>query len=129
LATFPFPEELDGVRQPSEQLFARRTLLEHKEGGITPAMNRVHDPADLAPEVTAVREALASVNAAVANAYGWPSGWTQLDFGDIENRGFRFTVSEEAMNQILDAVAELNIERHASEAGKGRDAALRAALS
>jgi hypothetical protein len=129
LATFPFPESFQGIRQPSAELFANRTILEHKEGGITPAMNRVHDPTDLSPEVSAVREALQGVNAAVADAYGWPIAWAQLDFGDVEDRGLRFTVSEEAMNQILDAVAELNIERHAREAGMSRDAALLAALS
>lgn len=72
LATYPFPDSIDVVRGPGEQLAAAMGRARDQLGlGVTDLLNRVHGSAPAASEVLAIRAAIAEVDRAVLAAHGF----------------------------------------------------------
>ena len=72
LTTYPFPDAIDVVREPGEQLAAAMDAARDQLGlGITDLLNQVHAAAEPPVEVAAVRRAIAAVDRAVLVAHGF----------------------------------------------------------
>lgn len=95
----------------------RRELMLSRGWGLTTTYNHVHDPADRDPQVLALRELHAEIDAAVLAAYGWSD--LDLEIGHhVTKIGIRWTVSKEARFELLDRLLEENHKRAALEAGE-----------
>ncbi|MGE4029913.1 MAG: type IIL restriction-modification enzyme MmeI [Thermoleophilia bacterium] len=116
--TFPFPDQLP----PGE---AGRTLHDYRaertrarNEGLTALANRVNDPAQNDDDIVRLRELMATLDTEVAAAYGWDD--LDLDHGFHDTRiGRRFTICEDAREEIIDRLLELNHARHAEEVRQG----------
>lgn len=72
LTTYPFPEAIDVVREPGEQLATAMGRARDQLGlGVTDLLNQVHTTTSPAPEIRAVRAAIAAVDRAVVAAHGF----------------------------------------------------------
>ncbi len=116
--TFPFPQLTEKARARladiGERYHAHRAavMLEADEG-LTKTYNRFHSPDDKTPGIVRLRELHTELDRAVADAYGWTF---PLGHGFHQTRqGLRYTVSNEARQEILDELLRLNHERHAEE--------------
>jgi hypothetical protein len=78
-------------------------------GGLTKALNRLHDESKSSSEVEEMRSDLKAIDEAVAAAYGWVQ---PLDHGFHETeRGACFTVAPSIRRRVLDRLLLLNRER------------------
>lgn len=72
LRTYPFPEEIDGVREPGGQLAEAMARARDELGlGVTELLNQVHSVRSPGAEIRAVRDAIARVDRAVVAAHGF----------------------------------------------------------
>jgi len=72
LATYPFPESIDLVRDPGEHLAAAMDAARDQLGlGVTDILNQVHSMPSPAVEIERVRSAIAEVDRAVLAAHGF----------------------------------------------------------
>ncbi len=114
-ATFPFPEELEVLREPAEALLsARSTLMNARHIGLTDVYNLIDNAAETDPEVEQLREIQVALDSAVALAYGW--GDLDLSHAYVNTaKGVKFSISRSVTVEILDRLLELNHRRHAAE--------------
>ncbi|TKA00502.1 DNA methyltransferase family protein [Actinacidiphila oryziradicis] len=116
--TFPRPESNPKMERLGRRLHTeRRELMFSRGWGLSTTYNHVHDPSDRDPEVQALRELHAEIDAAVLAAYGW----SDLDLGIGHHStkiGVRWTVGKEARFELLDRLLEENHRRAALEGGK-----------
>jgi hypothetical protein len=117
--TFPFPPSLEMLGEVGAEYYElRRKAMAETDEGLTRTLNRLHDPREASPSITALRDVSTRMDCSVANAYGW--GDLELDHGFHETKqGIRFTVSEPARREVLDRLLKLNHQRHAEEMKKG----------
>ncbi|MCX4826847.1 BREX-1 system adenine-specific DNA-methyltransferase PglX [Streptomyces sp. NBC_01142] len=115
--TLPRPDSTPEMERLGQRLDAeRRELMLGRGWGLTTTYNHVHDPDDRDPQVQALRELHAEIDAAVLAAYGW----SDLDLGIGHHPtkiGMRWTVSKEARFDLLDLLLEENHRRAALEGG------------
>jgi len=72
LTTYPFPDSIDLVRGAGDQLAAAMDRGRDQLGlGVTDLLNLVHSPSAPAPEIQAIRDAIAEVDRAVVAAHGF----------------------------------------------------------
>ncbi|MFJ4946664.1 Eco57I restriction-modification methylase domain-containing protein [Streptomyces albidoflavus] len=109
--TLPRPTATYEMERLGRRLDAeRRELMLDRGWGLTTTYNHVHDPANRDPEVQAIRELHAEIDAAVLAAYGWSD--LDLEIGHHSTKiGTRWTVSKEARFNLLDRLLEENHRR------------------
>ncbi|QFP75031.1 type IIL restriction-modification enzyme MmeI [Deinococcus sp. AJ005] len=120
--TFPFPEILkaDELFSLGERLkAARRRAHEVFDVGLTGIYNRLHDPSEIGPEISALRDVHVAVDERLKMLYGFGDvdlghGFHDVGYLPAEDRT-RFTISESARLELLRRLASLNKERYDSE--------------
>ena len=97
----------------------RSQIMLANEIGLTKLYNRFHDLVDVEPTILKMRQLHKEIDEQVAIAYGWNDLALDYDFYEVdylpENDRLRYTVSDEARNEILDRLTILNKERYAEE--------------
>ena len=110
-------------------------MLANNEG-LTKTYNRFHDPEDKTPGIVRLRELHVEMDNAVREAYGWSDldlehGWlktvTQTEKKNrktglkeaVEKVDWRYTISEQAKNEVLKRLLKLNHERYEEEVKQG----------
>jgi hypothetical protein len=121
LRTLVFPSEKNHWSREAEAFDATRSSVLGELGlGLTGLYNRFHSPEESADEFVCLRDRQRDLDYAVAAAYGWSD--LDLDHGFHETRqGVRYTVGPAARSFMLDALVELNHQRHADEMRRGLD--------
>jgi hypothetical protein len=131
--SFPFPpcllSEAEGYPSHQARLASLESIGEryfiHRQGimtrsqlGLTKTYNRFHNPDEHSPEIVELRKLHVEMDEAVAQAYGW--GDLELGHGFHDTKqGLRYTVSNEARQELLDRLLALNHERYADEVAQG----------
>jgi hypothetical protein len=117
--TFPFPVDVSALESVAEGYSAARLrAMETKEEGLTKIYNRLHDPQEIARDIGQLRDLQASIDLAVAQAYGWTDLQLRHDFYEVP-QGVRFTVSDHARREVLARLFQLNHERYSKEVSLG----------
>ena len=96
----------------------RRDYMTAEQIGMTSLYNRVHDAANHGDAVNVIRELHEQLDRAVCEAYGWNDLDLGYGFHDTEE-GKRWTMSEDAREEVLRRLLALNQERHAKELAAG----------
>lgn len=96
----------------------RQQLMLTNQEGLTKTYNRFHNPDESSESIQKLREFHIEMDYAVAKAYGWDDIELNHDFHETK-QGLRFTISEEARQEILDRLLELNHQRYAEEVEQG----------
>lgn len=96
----------------------RRNYMTVEKLGMTKLYNRVHDGHDYGREINQLRELHEQLDSAVCTAYGWADIDLSYDFHETEE-GQRWTMSEEAREEVLARLLELNYQRHAEDVAAG----------
>jgi hypothetical protein len=122
--TFPQPEPQSGTAWDAIAAACRALdefradLMARTNLGLTKTYNRVHTEDELDPEIVQLRSWHVALDHAVLDAYGW----TDLELNHHHwntSQGVRFTVGQEAKDELLDRLLELNHERYESEVAAG----------
>lgn len=135
--TFPFPEgwESDPALEAAgrEYYDFRAALMVRNNEGLTKTYNRFHDPDEESPDILKLRELHAAMDRAVLDAYGWTDIPTAceflLDYEDEEEDGgrrkkpWRCRWPDDARDEVLARLLELNAQRAAEEVRSGAAAA------
>jgi hypothetical protein len=136
-ATFPFPEAWGGdlaLEQVGKAYYEfRAALMVRNDEGLTTTYNRFHDPDDRDTDIVKLRELHAAMDRAVLDAYRWSDIKTDCDFFldyevDEEERGdkkkpWRYRWPDEARDEVLARLLELNAQRAKDEDRSGAAAA------
>lgn len=125
--TFPFPEKVlegknTGLNQLGKEFFdLRAEFMVSNDKGMTKFYNDLHDPTIDTLEIRALREKQIELNNAVLTAYGFGDLEPSYGFHQVgylpEGKNTRFTISEEAREEVLYRLAMLNKARHEAEQG------------
>lgn len=120
--TFPRPPATGAVREAATALHEHRcAVMGERSEGLTKVYNRVVDPGETAADVQTLRQLHCTLDAAVAEAYGWDD----LDFDhavrDHHRFGPRWLPNPDVQDTIQNRLLLLNQEAAA------RDSALRPA--
>ncbi|CZH02516.1 DNA methyltransferase [Legionella pneumophila serogroup 1] len=123
--TFPFP---DGVLDDSHQELAtlgeiffhtRAKFMQLQDKGMTKFYNDFHDPIHNSNTVGELRKMQIDMNYAVLKAYGFENIDLNHDFHEVgylpKGKNIRFTISENARDQLLSRLAILNKTYHERE--------------
>ncbi|UGV31629.1 hypothetical protein LO767_03760 [Halopseudomonas aestusnigri] len=120
--TFPFPifdKDTDLSRVGEEYHKARVEVMRARAVGLTPLYQLFHDSAVLSEDVQGLRELHRRLDEELVLLYGWADIALRHDFYEVDylpdGENLRFTVCEEAKNEILHRLIELNNYRHNSE--------------
>jgi hypothetical protein len=131
--TFPFPENWEtspALEAAGREYFDfRAELMKRNDEGLTKTYNRFHDPQEDDTEIARLRELHAAMDRAVLDAYGWTDVLTDCDFlldyeveeeewGD-RKKPYRYRWPDEAREEALARLLELNARRAAEEARSG----------
>ena len=135
--TFPFPEhwETDSALEAAGRAYYefRATLMVRNDEGLTETYNRFHDPDEGDPAILKLRELHAAMDQAVLDAYGYSDLKTDCEFfldyeiddeewGD-KKKPWRYRWPDDARDEVLARLLELNAERANEEARSGVAAA------
>ncbi len=117
--TFPMPQRTPILDELGEQLHRERVRIMSRDRiGMTALYVAVHAPEAEVQGIDAIRDLHASIDIAVARAYGLSP--SDLDLGFHDTRlGIRFGIGNEAQRLILDRLLELNLQRYAEEVVQG----------
>ena len=115
--TFPFPEDVSGIRTAGEEFHQYRAkLCLERDLGLTVLANLVDDPENHDDWIDELRRLQVALDRAVVTAYGWTD--FRLEHGFREVRGkVRFALDETLAMELVDRLLELNHERHRIEDG------------
>jgi hypothetical protein len=132
--TCPFPDnwETDPTLETAGGIYYefRSALMIHNHEGLTKTYNRFHDPDELDMEIVKLRKLHDDIDRAVLDAYGWtdikPSCGFFLDY-EIDNeddwgdkkKPWRYRWPDDARDEILARLMELNEQRAKAEARSG----------
>jgi len=135
--TFPFPEEwnsrpdLEAVGRAYYDF--RADLMVRNNEGLTKTNNRFHDPEEDSPDIIKLRELHAAMDRAVLDAYGWTDIPTDCEFlldyevdedeSSRKKKPWRYRWPDDARDEVLARLLELNAQRAAQEALAGASAA------
>ena len=120
----PFPKPDTPDSSSTENIGAiyydfRKQVMEREKYGLTEFYNRFHDSKNTDESILKLRELHKKVDAAVVSAYGWDDLKLEHHFHDVDylsgNDRVRFTISENARNEILDRLTLLNKQRFDEE--------------
>ncbi len=130
---FPFPprwRDADALERAGRRYYEFRAALMRGAGqGLTRVYNRVHDPAERAPEIVELRALRDVMDRAVLEAYGWADIEAGREFtlaytGDHEGaseerraraKPWRLRWSASSRDEVLARLLALNQRRHAEE--------------
>ncbi len=135
--TLPFPEgwETNPALETAGKAYYefRVGLMVKNDEGLTKTYNRFHEPNECDPEIVRLRELHATMDRAVLEAYGWGEIPTDCEFLldyeiDEEEWGskkkpWRYRWPDEAHDEVLGRLLELNAERAKEEIRAGLTAA------
>ncbi|HAT1993809.1 TPA: ATP phosphoribosyltransferase regulatory subunit [Legionella pneumophila] len=123
--TFPFPT---GVLEDHHRELAtlgeiffhtRAKFMQHQNKGMTKFYNDFHDPGQNSNTVGELRKMQIDMNYAVLKAYGFENINLNHDFHEVgylpKGKNIRFTISENARDQLLSRLAILNKTYHERE--------------
>jgi hypothetical protein len=123
--TFPFPEGVLGgsnkdLSELGERYFHERaTYMVKNEKGLTKFYNDLHDPNIETIEIRDLRELQVELNTAVLHSYGFDDLNLSHGFHNVgylpEGKNTRFTICEEAREELLYRLALLNKAKHENE--------------
>ena len=123
--TFPFPDgALDGsnksLAEIGKRYFGERSdYMVGNNKGMTKFYNDLHDPAILTAEIASLRNLQAELNNTILHSYGFDDVELSHGFHDVaylpEGKNTRFTISEEAREELLYRLAMLNKAKHEAE--------------
>lgn len=131
--TFPFPKnwETHPALEAAGQAYydSRAQFMVRNNEGLTKTYNRFHDPEEHNPEILELRELHAAMDRAVLEAYGWTDVRTDCEFlldyeideeewGD-KKKPYRYRWPDEARDEVLARLLELNTERARAESLSG----------
>jgi hypothetical protein len=116
---FPFPKSLQNLDAIGEKYSQyRQAIMISRKEGLTQTYNRFHSRHEITQDIVLLRELHREMDEAVARAYGWED--LELGHGFHETRqGIRYTISEEARNEVLGRLLHLNHERYEEEVRAG----------
>ena len=135
--TFPFPdawETCPDLETAGEACHAFRADLMVRHGmGLTKTYNCFHDPHEDAPDIVTLRRLHAALDRAVLDVYGWRDVVTNCEFlpdqavqpiddtawGTRTKPYYRYRWSDDARDEVLARLLELNAERAATETRSG----------
>jgi hypothetical protein len=143
LDTFPFPlkwranNDVDGAGSACSDF--RDALIRRTREGLTDTYNRFHDPHERDPDILRLRELHDAMDRAVLDAYGWtdiqPKCEFILDYEDEEDEApgratrrrkpWRYRWPDDARDEVLGRLLELNAQRAKEEALAGASASRR----
>jgi hypothetical protein len=137
--TFPFPKnwENHSVLEAAGKAYFefRAGVMVKNNEGLTKTYNRFHDPDERDPDILQIRELHAAMDRAVLDAYGWNDIPTDCEFlldyeideeeGGGKKKPWRYRWPDEARDEVLALLLELNAERAKEEARSGATAAKR----
>lgn len=87
--------------------------------GMTKFYNDLHDPTTVTPDIENLRKLRAELSHAVLHSYGFDDVELSHGFHDVaylpEGKNTRFTISEEAREELLYRLAMLNKAKHEVE--------------
>ncbi len=117
--TYPFPANSSGLEIIGERYHEhRRDLMLSRQEGLTATYNRFHNPDEHSADIARLRELHVEMDCAVAAAYGWRD--LELGHGFHKTKqGIRFTISEQAREEVLARLLRLNNERWEEEERQG----------
>jgi len=117
--TFPFPTNLTSLATIGERYHRHRAkLMLSRQQGLTATYNRFHDPDEKAEDIQKLRDLHVEMDQAVSSAYGWND--LDLDHGFHQTKqGLRFTISEDARQEVVDRLLALNHQRYQEEVEQG----------
>lgn len=125
--TFPFLDgTLDGTNEALAELgeryfHERSAYMVENNKGMTKFYNDLHDPTTVTPDIENLRKLQAELNHAVLHSYGIDDVELSHGFHDVaylpEGKNTRFTISEEAREELLYRLAILNKARHEVDVG------------
>jgi hypothetical protein len=123
--TFSFPKNVlegkhEGLNLLGKDFFDLRSdYMVSNDKGMTKFYNDLHDPTLNTLEIRALREKQIELNNAVLSAYGFDDLDPDYGFHHVgylpEGKNTRFTISEEAREEVLYRLAMLNKTRHQAE--------------
>lgn len=123
--TFPFPAGVfDGaVQQLSEigqDYFIKRSdYMISANKGMTDFYNDLHNPSISSPDIESLRRLQIELNEAVLSSYGFDDLGLEHGFHEVaylpEGKNTRFTISEEAREELLYRLAMLNKSKHEAQ--------------
>jgi len=115
LETFAMPASTPKLAALADRHEAHRRALMRSTGlGLTRTYNRLHDPGEHHPALTALRDLHVELDRTVTDAYGW----TDLELGHDFHptaEGPRFTITATARRELQERLLALNHARHAEE--------------
>lgn len=123
--TFPFPDgALYGANEALTELgkryFHERSIyMVENDKGMTKFYNDLHDPTIITDEIENLRKLQTELNHIVLHSYGFDDVELSQGFHDVaylpEGKNTRFTISEEAREDLLYRLAMLNKAKHEAE--------------
>lgn len=123
--TFPFPDGAlggtsDTLAELGERYFRERSAyMVENDKGMTKFYNDLHDPTVSTDEINSLRKVQTELNQAVLHSYGFDDINLAHGFHDVAylpgGKNTRFTISEEAREELLYRLAMLNKARHEAE--------------
>ena len=128
--TFPFPEgwETCPAFEAAGKAYYefRAALMVRSDMGMTKTYNRFHDPYEIDPKISTLRDLHSAMDRAVLDAYGWTDIPTECEFLlDFEiddatwgkkKKPFRYRWPDPVRDEVLARLLALNAERAAEEA-------------
>lgn len=120
--TFPFPQNpfLPPLAIIGEKYYThRQQIMLANQEGLTKTYNRFHDVTNKHPDILELRNLTHQLDREVLIAYGWED--IQLNYDWYETKqGYRYTISPEARQEILDRLLELNHQLYEEEVATGK---------
>ncbi len=138
--TFPFPNDLSGVHDTSEEYYQiRQRIMAENSEGLTKTYNRFHDPHEQSEGILELRRLHGLMDGAVLRAYGWDDLAESarceflLDYEEEEDdadagppaagarkkskkkKPWRYRWPDEFRDEVLARLLELNEQRHREE--------------
>ncbi len=127
--TFPFPMGVldagnETLSELGEQFFNLRSqYMQANDKGMTKFYNDFHDPENVTDEIKELRDIQVRINEAVLSVYGMDALNLCQGFHEVaylpEGKNTRFTVSEEARENLLHSLAKVNKELYEEEVAQG----------
>lgn len=124
--TFPFPSSIDDtdlIDVGERYSKIRQAIAKQEQVGLTELYNKLHDRTVSGGPINALRELHEELDARTLATYGWDDLQLRHGFHEVQNLPesdrVRFTISEQARLEVLQRLAELNLERFQEEAEIG----------
>lgn len=140
--TFPFPRPTEEQRALLERIGEayhehRRQILLKNQEGLTKTYNRFHDHDCHDPDIEHLRQLHVEMDLAVRDAYGWSDlelghGWLKTvtvtekknrktgKVQSVEKVDWRYSISDEAKDEVLRRLLDLNHKRYEEEVRQGK---------